>query len=595
MTTTKRTFTDWAPNPAKQRVLKVDAEELNDFEAQKNRFKSGEWGETDFMRFRLRQGVYGQRQPDRQMIRVKAPFGGLTADQMDVLGEIAEQYTPLKKGHLTTRENVQFHHVLLDETPDLLRTIGDTGLTTREACGNTVRNVVAPPNAGVDPNEVFDVTPYAAAYARHFLRHPTTQMMPRKSKTAFSGSEEDVAMTPIHDVGFIARVRDGRKGFKIVIGGGLSIMPRMASTLEEFVPVEDFIKYGEAALRIFNRQDEERKNLMKARIKFTIERLGIDTFREMVKEELKGEWANKRIDLDSLMWVEDEEADAPAVPGDATPEPANDAAYSAWKSTNAVPQKQSGFNLVHVRIERGDIYAEQWSQLAAVARRFAGGRVRIDQQQNVVFRWVRSESLFDMYTALSEIGLAAAGAQTIRDIVTCPGTDSCKLGITSSMGLNKALGEALDGMDLSDPDVSSLHIKASGCPNSCGQHHIANIGFHGAVMKAPGGQVPAYEMFLGGNYDDGNVRVGHRVKARVPAKKAPDALKRILAYYKESRSQGEKFNDFVDRVGVAPFEEIFGQLKEEIGPLDRDHINTYMDWGKTVLYKLERGEGECAV
>ncbi|MDA0232406.1 MAG: nitrite/sulfite reductase, partial [Chloroflexi bacterium] len=216
MTTTKRTFTDWAPNPAKQRVLKVDAEELNDFEAQKNRFKSGEWGETDFMRFRLRQGVYGQRQPDRQMIRVKAPFGGLTADQMDVLGEIAEQYTPLKKGHLTTRENVQFHHVLLDETPDLLRTIGDTGLTTREACGNTVRNVVAPPNAGVDPNEVFDVTPYAAAYARHFLRHPTTQMMPRKSKTAFSGSEEDVAMTPIHDVGFIARVRDGRKGFKIV-------------------------------------------------------------------------------------------------------------------------------------------------------------------------------------------------------------------------------------------------------------------------------------------------------------------------------------------------------------------------------------------
>lgn len=595
MTTTKRTFTDWAPNPEKQRVLKVDAEELNDFEAQKNRFKSGEWGETDFMRFRLRQGVYGQRQPDRQMIRVKAPFGGLTADQMDVLGEIAEQYTPLKKGHLTTRENVQFHHVLLDETPDLLRTIGDTGLTTREACGNTVRNVVAPPNAGVDPNEVFDVTPYAAAYARHFLRHPTTQMMPRKSKTAFSGSEEDVAMTPIHDVGFIARVRDGRKGFKIVIGGGLSIMPRMASTLEEFVPVEDFIKYGEAALRIFNRQDEERKNLMKARIKFTIERLGIDTFREMVKEELKGEWANKRIDLDSLMWVEDEEADAPAVPGDATPEPANDAAYSAWKSTNAVPQKQSGFNLVHVRIERGDIYAEQWSQLATVARRFAGGRVRIDQQQNVVFRWVRSESLFDMYTALSEIGLAAAGAQTIRDIVTCPGTDSCKLGITSSMGLNKALGEALDGMDLSDPDVSSLHIKASGCPNSCGQHHIANIGFHGAVMKAPGGQVPAYEMFLGGNYDDGNVRVGHRVKARVPAKKAPDALKRILAYYKESRSQGEKFNDFVDRVGVAPFEEIFGQLKEEIGPLDRDHINTYMDWGKTVLYKLERGEGECAV
>ncbi len=595
MTTTKRTFENWVPNPDKQRVMKIDAEEIDDFEAQKNRFKSGEWAETEFMRFRLRQGVYGQRQPDRQMVRVKAPFGGLTADQMDVLGEIAEQYAPLKKGHLTTRENVQYHHVLLDETPDLLRTLGDVGLTSREACGNTVRNVVAPPNAGVDPDEVFDVTPYVAAYARHFLRHPTTQMMPRKSKTAFSGSEKDVAMTPIHDVGFIARIKDGKKGFKIVLGGGLSIMPRMAKTLEEFVPVEDFIRYAEAALRIYNRQDEERKNLMKARIKFTIERLGIDTFREMVNEELKGEWANKPINLDALMWIEDEEADAPAVPSDATPEPTGDAAYDAWKATNVVAQKQEGFNLVYTRIERGDIYAEQWGQLADVARQFAGGRVRIDQQQNMVFRWVRTESLFDMYTALGKIGFAAAGRETIRDIVTCPGTDSCKLGITSSMGLNKALGETLDEMDLGDPDVSSLHIKASGCPNSCGQHHIANIGFHGAVMKAPGGQVPAYEMFLAGNYEDGDVRVGHRVKARVPAKKAPEALKSILAYYTENRNDGEKFNDFVDRVGVAPFEEMFGQFKTEIGPLDRDHINTYMDWGKTVLYKLERGEGECAV
>lgn len=595
MTTTKRTFEDWVPNPDNQRVMKVDAAEIDDFEAQKNKFKSGEWAETEFMRFRLRQGVYGQRQPDRQMIRVKAPFGGLTADQMDVLGEIAEEFTPLKKGHLTTRENVQFHHVLLDETPDVLRILGDVGLTSREACGNTVRNVVAPPNAGVDAEEVFDVTPYAAAYARHFLRHPTTQMMPRKSKTAFSGSERDLSMTPIHDVGFIARIKDGRKGFKLVIGGGLSIMPRMASTLEEFVPVEDYIRYGEAALRIFNRQDEERKNLMKARIKFTIERLGIDTFRGMVQEELKGEWANKPINLDALMWVEDENADAPGVPSDATPEPTDNAAYDYWKSTNVVAQKQDGFNLVYLRIERGDIYAEQWGQLATVARRFAGGRVRIDQQQNMVFRWVRTESLFDIYTALDEIGLSAAGRETIRDIVTCPGTDSCKLGITSSMGLNKALGEAMDGMDLSDPAVSSLHIKASGCPNSCGQHHIANIGFHGAVMKAPGGQVPAYEMFLAGNYDDGNVRVGHRVKARVPAKKAPEALKAIIAHYQANRTDGEKFNDFVDRVGVAPFEEIFSQFKGEIGPLDRDHINTYMDWGKTVLYKLERGEGECAV
>ena len=595
MTTTSRSATDWAPDPNGQRVLKIDAEEIANFEEQKNKFKAGEWAETEFMRFRLRQGVYGQRQPDRQMVRVKAPFGGLTARQMDVLGEVSERFAPLKKGHLTTRENIQYHHVPLDDTPEVMRILGDVGLSTREACGNVVRNVVAPPTAGVSHDEVFDVTPYSAAYARYFLRHPTTQMMPRKSKVAFSGSESDEAMTPIHDVGFIARVKDGQKGFKIVVGGGLSIMPRMAQTLEEFVPVEDFIKYAEAVLRIYNRQDEERKNLMKARIKFTIERLGMDTFRDMVHEELKGEWANKKIDLESLMFVEDEEADAPGVPSDATPEPANDAAYAKWKATNVAPQRQDGFNLVYVRVERGDIYADQWSKLATVARTFAGGRVRIDQQQNMVFRWVRTESLYDIYKALGEIGLDAAGRETIRDIVTCPGTDSCKLGITSSMGLNKALGEALDDMDLSDPDVSSLHIKASGCPNSCGQHHIANIGFHGAVIKGPGGQVPAYEMFLGGNYEGGAVRVGHRIKARVPAKKGPDALKAILAYYQDNRKDGEKFNDFVDRVGADPFEKMFGDLKDEIGPLNRDHIDTYMDWGKTVVYKLERGEGECAV
>ena len=585
----------WTPNPAGQRVLKVDAEEIANFQTQKDRFKAGEWVETEFTRFRLRQGVYGQRQPDRQMVRVKAPFGGLTADQIEVFGKVAGQFAPLKKGHLTTRENVQYHHILLDDTPEVMRMLGDVGLSTREACGNTVRNVVAPPTAGVSKDEVFDVTPYAAAYARYFLRHPTTQNMPRKSKTAFSGSDSDEAMTPIHDVGFIARIKDGRKGFKMVVGGGLSIMPRMADTLEEFVPVEDYIKYAEAALRIFNRSDEERKNLMKARIKFTVNRLGIDKFRELVHEELKGEWANKKIDVKSLMWIEDEAADAPGVPANPTPEPANDAGYASWKATNVAAQRQDGFNLVYVRVERGDIYADQWSGLAEIARKFAGGRARIDQQQNLVFRWVRTEALYDIYLALGEIGLNTAGRETVRDIVTCPGTDSCKLGITSSMGLNKALGEALDAMDLTDPEIASLHIKASGCPNSCGQHHIANIGFHGAVMKGPGGQVPAYELFLGGQYEGGNVRVGHRIKARIPAKKAPEALKSVLGYYTENRNSGERFNDFVDRVGEAPFEEMFRAFKEDIGPLDRDHIATYMDWDRTVIYKLERGEGECAV
>ena len=596
MTTGRVDTKDWIPNPENTHVLKIDGPEIANFEDQVKLFQAGEKDEVEFLRFRLRQGVYGQRQPDRQMIRVKLPFGGLTAQQMDVLGDVAEKYTPLKKGHITTRENVQYHHVPLAETTDLLRALGDAGMSTREACGNVVRNVVAAPTAGVSKDEVFDVTPYAAAYARYFLRHPTTQNMPRKSKVAFSGSEKDEAMVLMHDVGMLARIRDGKRGFKIVVGGGLSTRPLMAETLREFVPAEDFLLNCEAVLRVFNDQDEERKSIAKARIKFTIARLGIDTFRDMVDEELKGDWAKKEIDLESLMFTDDEEADAPGVPSSSNPEPTGDAVYDNWKRTSVEAQRQDGYSVVFIRVERGDVYANQWGQLAKIARKFAGGRSRVDQQQNLVFRWVRNESLYDMYLALGDIGFSVAGRETIRDIVTCPGTDSCKLGITSSMGLNQALGEALDKMEDIDPLVEKMHIKASGCPNSCGQHHLASIGFHGAVMKGPGGQVPAYELFLGGrSTEEGGTKVGDRVKARIPAKRAPEALKTVLDYYLANRKDGEEFSPFIERVGIAHFEEEFGKLKAEVGPLDRENIQTYMDWGKTVVYQLERGEGECAV
>ena len=598
MTTTANRATareKWTPNPAGRRVLPILPEEIETFEEEVQRFRDGEWDNTEFTRFRLRQGIYGQRQPDSQMIRIKVPFGGLTADQMDVMGQISDRFAPLKKGHLTTRENVQFHHVPLPETPEVLRALGDVGLTTREACGNTVRNVVAPPEAGVASDEVFDVTPYAGAYARYFLRHATTQNMPRKVKTAFSGSENDVSITAIHDVGFIARVRDGQRGFKMVVGGGLSIMPRMADTLYEFVPVDEFLKVSEACLRIFNRSTDERKSLMKARIKFLIAREGIEEFRRLVELELEGEWAKKSVDLDALLFVDEEETDAPGPAASCTPEPADDDSYDLWKRENTSPQRQTGFNLVYVRVERGDIYAEQWSPLGDIARGFAGGRARIDQQQNLIFRWVRDEALYDVYLKLRDLDMAAAGRETIRDIVTCPGTDSCKLGITSSMGLNKALGAVIDKLDTDDQLIRKIHIKASGCPNSCGQHHIADIGFHGAVMKGKGGQVPAYELFLGGKYGDGDVRVGQRVKARVPARFAPRALTSVLDYYRENRNADEPFASFVQRVGTAPFEQMFRPYKEEVGPLDRENIDSYMDWGKTVLYKLERGEGECAV
>lgn len=598
MTTAERTK-KWVPDPENRSVLSIRPDEIESFDNEVKRFQAGEWEDNAFMAFRLKQGVYGQRQPDKQMIRVKLPFGGLNAVQMEALGRVAQEYTPLEKGHLTTRENMQFHHVPIGDTPEVLRILGDAGLTTREACGNTVRNVVGCPKAGVAKDEVFDVTPYAAAYARYFLRHETTQAMPRKVKSAFSGCADDCAITPIHDVGLVARMQDGVRGFKIVMGGGLSIMPKIAPTLYEFVPADDpyWLTICEAALRIFNRSEEERKNRMKARIKFLIDRIGMDEFRTQVEEELKGDWANKKIDLKTLMELEDEERDdPPSAPGspDAYANGDGPAEFLEWKRANVEEQRQESYNLVFVALDRGDIFANQFGPLADIMREFSNSRARVDQQQNLVFRWVRTESLFDLYNRLDELDLAEYEQHTIKDIVTCPGTDSCKLGITSSMGLNVALRESLASIDTSDPLIKEIHIKASGCPNSCGQHHIANIGFHGAVMRGQGGQVPAYEVFLGGRYENG-VRIGTRLKTRVPAKNAPEALVDILDLYKADRGEGERFNDFFDRVGKEPFEELLGQYKQKIGPLNRENIETYMDWERTVLYKVERGEGECAV
>jgi sulfite reductase beta subunit-like hemoprotein len=325
--------------------------------------------------------------------------------------------------------------------------------------------------------------------------------------------------------------------------------------------------------------------------------MGIDKFRELVEAELENEWAKRPIPMEDLLYLDDETKDAPPAPrpvGAVSVNGSGPADYIAWKATNVEPQKQEGFVLAHVSLSRGDIFAHQFPKLAEISRRFAGGRARFDQQQNVVFRWVRLESAYDLFRALKEIGLADAGRHTITDIVTCPGTDSCKLGITSSMGLNKALRETLATVDLSDPLIRQLHIKASGCPNSCGQHHIANIGFHGAAMKGEGGQVPAYELFLGGQYEDGDVKIGARIKTRVPARRAPEALKAVLDYYRAERKEGELFNRFVERVGTAPFEALLSQFGK-VGPLNRQNIQHYMDWERTVLYKLERGEGECAV
>ena len=574
-------------------IIDVIPEEIDDFELQVRRFQAGEFDETEFLAYRLKQGVYGQRQPDAQMMRIKIPFGGLKADQLDALGEVSAQFVPLNKGHVTTRENIQFHHVKLQDAAEVMRVLGRVGLTTREACGNTVRNVTGCALAGVCPDETFDVTPYAAAYARYFVRHPYTQALPRKLKTAFSGCARDCAITGIHDVGFIPKMQDGHPGFEIRVGGGTSIMPKIAPTLYDFVPVEDYLKVTEAVIRVFHHTDELRKNKMKARIKFHVARVGIDAFREQVEEEMSHEWAQRSFDPSSLLFIEDESMDAPPLHGSHPNGPAS-SEFDHWAETNVVDQKQGGYKAVNVKLYQGDIQAEQFHRLADISRTYAGGRARITHQQNLTFRWVPESALRLLWNELHEIGFGASGVHEISDVVSCPGTDSCKLGITSSMGLGRALMDRIDRMSIDDPLTRRMHVKMSGCPNGCGQHHVADIGFHGAASKAPGGQVPAYELFLGGSYEEGDTRIGLRTKTKVPAKRVPDAFEKVLQFYWSQRHEGEEFKDFAARLGPAQFEPLLKEFNE-VGELNRETLHDYIDWDKTVKYKLERGEGECAV
>ena len=585
-------------------VIQYKDEEIQEYEEKVQDYRRGEIPDADFMAFRLRLGVYGQRQSDAQMFRVKIPGGLLHADQLDALAEIAERFTPLKKGHITTRENIQLHHMKLEAAAVAMHLLQDVGLSTKEACGNTVRNVVTCPMVGLDPQQAFDIQPYLGAYVRNFVRRDFTFHMPRKIKTAFSCGEHDCAVTPMHDIGFIARVREEnghpRKGFKITVGGGTSIQALKAETLYEFVPVEDFLRVLEAVFQVYNRTVWLRKNKMKARIKVLIHTEGIESFRQNVEEELKEEWAQSYDDREELLFFDEETADAPTLPEDHNARGQDDPAFVAWKATNVVPQTQSGYNFVAVTVPQGDLSPEQFRGLAKIARTRSSQRVRTTPEQNLMFRWVPDAYLYDLYQDLKPLNLAEAGVNQITDVTSCPGTDSCKLGITSSMGLSNALSVALKSPNgnaslMNDPLIKQMHIKMSGCPNGCGRNHVADIGFHGAAMKGPGGaQIPAYELFLGGSYENADVRYGIRPRGKIPAKRVSDATFRVLSFYKSDRQVDEPFKEFVARVGREPFEEIITNLGE-LPAVGRDSIDLYTDYERTTLYKMERGEGECSV
>jgi len=578
-------------------VIPIIEREFDDFDTEADKFLGGETAEDVFIKFRLKQGVYGQRQADVQMIRLKLPMGGITPEQMEMFADVVEEWVPMNKGHITTRQNIQLHHVPLKHAAALIRRASDAGLSSREGCGNTVRNVTGDPFAGVAPDELFDLTPYAAAYVRYFVRHPTTQAMPRKIKTAFDGSPADRSITRIHDIAFLARERDGVKGVEVRVGGGTAIMPRIAPTLYDFVELDngDYLKVAEAVLRIFDRQDWLRVNRARARIKVLIDKIGIDAFREQVEEELQGDWVHERdFDPAPLMLIHDEEAHAPAPRHDYASPNGDATEFDKFRASNVKPQRQKGFSAIQVRVVRGDLTPEQFRALADIMREYSGGAARMTIEQNMVLRWVRNESVYEVWQALSKIGLGGAGADEIVDTVSCPGTDSCKLGITASMGLNNAIMDRVEAMNITDPLTKRIHIKNSGCPNGCGQHHIANIGFYGASIKVGDKVMPAYVAHLGGQYENGDVVYGTRLKVRLPAKRIPDAIEQWIRYYEAERNEGEEFNDFVERVGVAEFEAMAKPLALPV-EFNLENLQQFVDWNRNVPYQVIRGEGECAV
>jgi sulfite reductase (ferredoxin) len=582
-------------------LIPILEHEFADFKTEATKFLAGDTPEDEFIKFRLKQGVYGQRQPDVNMVRVKLPFGGVTPEQMDSFANVVEQYAPLKKGHITTRQNVQIHHIPLAEMEPAIHELSRTGLSSREGCGNTVRNVTGDPWAGVAKDELFDMTPYVGAYVRYFVRHPTTQAMPRKIKTAFDGSPRDRAISGIHDIAYRARVKeiDGKqvRGAEMLVGGGTSIMPRVAPALYDFVGLDDgeYLKIAEAVFRIFDRQEWLRVNRARARIKVFVDKFGIDELRNQVEEELKGDWVAERdFSIEHTLFLDDERESAPAPPQSYGSPNGDLSEFERFRSTNVQPQKQDGYVTVEAKVTRGDLTPEQFRGLAQIMRDYAGGYARTTVQQNFLLRWVREECVYDVWRALSQLGLGEPGSREIADVVSCPGTDSCKLGITSSMGLNQAVQERIESMQLDDELTRQIHIKMSGCPNGCSQHHVADIGFYGASIKVGEHTIPAYIPHVGGVYEGGEVKFGTRLKLRLPAKRVPEAIERWIRHYESERNEGEAWGEFSERVGTPELEAL---VKDLSMPVDfgLETMNTFIDWNRDVPFEVIRGEGECAV
>lgn len=614
----------------------IDIDELNRevdiFEREVELRKKGKLDEKIFAEMRLRRGVYGQRYDNGQrydghktrklsypsgdlhkgtdtvwdapgMQRIKVPFGGLTPVQLEVIAELAEEYSDTI-AHVTTRQDFQLHYVHIDDTAAVMRRLAQVGITTREACGNSVRNVTACPIAGVCRDEIFDVTPYAKAIAKFLLGHPDAQDFGRKFKIAFSGCKHHgCGLTSMHDFSAIAKTcvvaGKEKRGFELFVGGGLGAVPHQAKLFDEFVPEEEILPLVQAVARVFARYGEK-KNRARARIKFLIKKLGIEEFRRLVLEERSQLPEDPRW-TDFIKYV-DSQQEIPLKAG-ASLNGQQSEDFDEWLKYNVYFQKQAGYATVTVKLPVGDITAAQLRQLADIARRFTGGTIRTTVEQNIVLRWISLADLPELYLELKQAHLAAPGAGTIADITACPGTDTCKLGIASSRGLAAELqkrfaegflannGAKGDSREL-DEVIRQLHIKISGCFNSCGQHHIADIGFYGVSRKVDAHTMPHFQVVLGGQWTENAGSYGLAIGA-IPSKRVPEFVKSIARRFSEEKHESESFQAFIKRVGKM---EIKKMLEKFASPpaysQDRDF---YSDWRDPREFSIgDMGVGECA-
>lgn len=599
------------------------AREIDIFETELELKRQGKLEDRVLAETRLRRGVYGQRYDNGQrhdgekvqklafpsggltkgpntlwdapgMQRIKIPFGGLTPEQLETLAELAEEYSD-GIAHVTTRQDFQLHFVHVDDTPTIMRRLAAVGITTREACGNSVRNVTGCPYAGVCQGEAFDITPYARALSRFLLGHPDCQDFGRKFKPAFSGCKEEACgLVNMHDLGAIAVTRsengEVRRGFELYVGGGLGAVPHQAKLFSAFLPPEELLPTAQAIARVFA-QLGEKKNRNRARLKFLVADLGIEKFRELVAAERAAlphdpRWTD---------YIEEALAqqEAPLRPPGPVGPPPGPPEFQRWYRSNARLQRQAGYAVTTVALPLGDITPAQLRALADIARRYGRGTVRTTVEQNIVLRWVSTADLPALHADLVAAGLGQEGAGSILDIVACPGTDTCKLGISSSRGLaaelRRRLGETAYQMDEA---VRRLHIKVSGCFNSCGQHHVADLGFYGVSRKLAGRQVPHFQVVLGGQWD-GNAGAFGLPVAAIPSKRIPEAAARITRQFVAERQPDESFQDYIRRTGKAKIKALLDDLTAP--PADPADTSLFVDWGDARWYgTADIGVGECA-